>query len=311
MSNLDIIVRELQRVPGRKKHTATNIMICCPFHDDRTPSCGIYTVPNGRVPIGYFSCFGCGVRGGWNKLAARLGLQEIEYAHKITHSYKKELKLMEDHQVSMPYGVIYGERWRGIKGQLLKELGVVLGKDHHEKISCLYLPIRVNKRLVAVLKGRLKKKKFSPSYVVHDQIDQGIKNTGLFPYDYVKTMLSDNQYRHLILVEGSRDALRLIQCGIPALAILGTNMWSSHKQKLVTALCERYEVIPCVMMDSDKAGKKAQRSIVFDFKTKQQQVVQIKLWNWVARLNLKKLDGGSLPSSLIRSIRNLCLPLDQ
>ena len=61
-----------------------------------------------------------------------------------------------------------------------------------------------------------------------------------------------------MLVEGARDALRLLSKGIPALAILGTNNWSAKKLELLMLLEIDYIVL---MMDADQPGIDARKSI--------------------------------------------------
>lgn len=55
-------------------------MICCPFHDDRTPSM--------KLNEDYFYCFGCGVSGDVIDLAARLfGLSGYDAAKKLAADF--------------------------------------------------------------------------------------------------------------------------------------------------------------------------------------------------------------------------------
>ena len=55
-------------------------MICCPFHDDRTPSM--------KLNEDYFYCFGCGASGDVIDLAARLfGLSSYDAAKKLAADF--------------------------------------------------------------------------------------------------------------------------------------------------------------------------------------------------------------------------------
>ena len=55
-------------------------MVCCPFHDDRTPSM--------KLNEDYFYCFGCGASGDVIDLAARLfGLSGYEAAKKLAADF--------------------------------------------------------------------------------------------------------------------------------------------------------------------------------------------------------------------------------
>ena len=55
-------------------------MVCCPFHDDRTPSM--------KLNEDYFYCFGCGASGDVIDLAARLfGLSSYDAAKKLAADF--------------------------------------------------------------------------------------------------------------------------------------------------------------------------------------------------------------------------------
>ena len=58
----------------------------------------------------------------------------------------------------------------------------------------------------------------------------------LYPYDYIP----DN--KKILLVEGARDALNLIQYGVYALANLGTSTWSQAKIDLLVNLKPRKDL---------------------------------------------------------------------
>ena len=65
-------------------------------------------------------------------------------------------------------------------------------------------------------------------------------------------MLAKMKYRYVVLVEGPRDALRLIMAGIPALAVLGSQNINGKKLRLV----ERLDIeLLCWLPDNDAAGK--------------------------------------------------------
>lgn len=307
------ILREIDRISGPKKTTSSNVLIRCPFHADNNPSCGIYVVPNGKVPFGYFSCMGCGAKGSWNTLAQKLGLQTVTKAEErisetSTHDLeRKRRSMLGQSMVEMPLGIPFDdEQWRKIPGKLLRDIGVVISMDKREKIAALFIPIRVKNELLTVIKARLKTRKGSASYILMSE--EGVKERGLFPFDVVERLLQSGQYKYLTIVEGPRDALYLISQGIPAIAILGTQMYSSTKRSLILELCNKYDVLPLVMMDGDRlkngvrAGQEAQKRIVEDLEGFI-EVSQIKLWSHAKRLGLEELDPATLPRSMIRRIK--------
>lgn len=85
----------------------------------------------------------------------------------------------------------------------------------------------------------------------------------LFPWDFIR-----REFHHpkkVVLVEGQVDALSLINHGIPALAILGTNNWSTYKESMVVSA--GFDCI-MLMMDGDKSGRKAQKALYEALKPK-------------------------------------------
>ena len=309
------ILSEIDRIQGPKKHTNSNVLIRCPFHGDNSPSCGIYVVPGGKVPFGYFSCFGCGAKGPWNRLAEKLGLEKVTSAEERvseTSSHDLERKrrsMLGQATVELPLGVPFDEGyWRNIPGDLIREVGAIISMDKREKIAALFIPIYVKKSLLTIIKARLKPRKGSASYIVMSE--EGVKDKGLFPFDKVESMLMSKEYSYLTIVEGPRDALYLISQGIPALAILGTQMYSLMKRSLILELCNKYDVLPLVMMDGDRlkngvrAGQIAQKKIVEDLE-EFIEVSQIKLWAHAKRLGLDELDPATLPRSMIRRIKEM------
>ena len=313
-----IILGELGKI-REQKSTNSNINICCPFHSESHPSCGVYIIPNGKVPFGWFSCLGCGESGPWNKLAEKLNLQTVKQGdYKVDKASvsseerkrRKNALLGNSILVEMPYGIPFNDKtWRTIKGETIRQVGGILSLDTFTQETSLFFPLTIRGKLYSVLKAQLHKVKGQQSYILLDS--QSVKAHGIFPFDYVEAMLKTGKYTKFCLVEGPRDALRLIDRGIPALAILGTNMWSNTKKRLVLSLCTKYEVEPIVMMDGDplkkgkRPGTEAQKKIYSELAVSL-RVHQIKLWLYLKELGLEKLDPATLPGSMYRKIRALC-----
>lgn len=319
-----IILRALQSV----KHVVRghDIDICCPFHDENTPSCGVVVSPAAGKPIGTFYCFGCGTGGGWNKLAEKAGFETISKkdskVKKATFNKEEAAKLKAavlgktDKLVSTdskPYPFA-DKDWRGLNGDLIRALG---GKMITNKYGTpmLRLPVRLLGKHVTFIKARLKKREGFKSYIMDNSVST--KSKGLFPYDFVDKLLRKNQTwdgkplvcRVVFLVEGPRDALRLIEAGIPALALLGTHSWSEKKARYVKILCTMYDLHCVVMMDSDKAGMKAQKMVsetMKNFAPTHQIKLNVQAKKWAKENKLKEvpdLDPMGLPPKLFRRIR--------
>ncbi len=282
MRTEDVIKRELAKVKG-KKEQGSSVYICCPFHRERTPSFGINTDPNlvkkgKKVPLGFGHCFGCGGKGNWNEIAELLGLKKLknmrsdgtfkeEYVAPMSDKLKKELfdneggltlqDIEKEWGCVLSYPIEKTEEWRGYSGKLLKKIGCWVSVDEYDN-KCLLMPVKVNGEIVGAQKAlweKSKNKKYS-SYM--NYAGEWIRDVGLFPYDYTEKMLEKTGLRFVVLVEGARDALRLLSKGIPALAILGTNNWSNKKLELLTLLDIDYIVL---MMDADEPGVEARTAI--------------------------------------------------
>ncbi len=124
-------------------------------------------------------------------------------------------------------------------------------------------------------------------------------NKGLFPFDYsVKVMLEKN-VSTVVLVEGPRDALRLLKAGIPAMSILGTHSWSDSKRRLL----ERAGVTKIVLLfDGDEAGEAA-TELIYPTLIDRFEVVVIPLWVWAEKQGLDKEDPCSMPTFLVKKVR--------
>lgn len=278
----DLIRSELSTIKPRKEQ-GTNIYIKCPYHNERTPSFGVNIDPGSRkAPLGWGYCFGCGASKNWNQIAETLGLKKAKgmkkdgtFAQEYVAPMQKELRsqlleggtglTLEDLEREwgclLSYKIEKNEEWRGFSGKLLRKIGCYVSVDQYDN-KCLLMPVNVEGEMAGAQKALWEKpkKKSVSSYLNYG--GPWIKYQGLFPYDYVERMLEKTGLRYVVLVEGARDALRLIDKGIPALAILGTKNWSNQKRELVLSLNVNRVVI---MMDADDAGIKARESIEENF----------------------------------------------
>lgn len=250
------VLSQLDRYAGEIKRTSISSFILCPFHSERTPSGRISHGPDTRSP-GYFKCYGCGRTAKWDELAPILGLKPISWSKpeeqtalrivRRTDGEKGEIK-REIQLTSLPKG----KRWREIPTDLLRAIGCKKGHFYYPEEDVhgrpwVYMPVLVHKELVGYIRGALKKEADRPSYI--NSPGGWTKDYGLFPYDY--TAVLARKLRYVVLVEGQRDALRLLRMGIPALAILGTQSWGAKKSRLVELLDIDFAVL---LMDGDDAG---------------------------------------------------------
>jgi 5S rRNA maturation endonuclease (ribonuclease M5) len=308
-SSRELILEEIQSLPGPKKVNGVSVMVRCVFHQDKTPSLGIFTGNNGKIPLGFFSCFGCGAKGPWNKLARKAGLRRIKEWSNYTESAKDLLdttlskKLLgvdttTVQEVLKSFGDVADQPWpkqldwRGYSGKLISKLGGRLIDDAYNDM-CLFLPVSVNKKIVGGIKATMTKKKGRPSYI--NSKGDWTQTKGLFPYDHVKRMIYKNDLDYVILVEGPRDALRLVVAGLPALCVLGSRNFSVLKSLLVTSL----DIETCyVLTDNDDGGDLMAENVVPLMK-KRLTTKRIKLPKG------GKIDPGNMSEELLEKVKKI------
>lgn len=239
------------------------MFVCCPFHAEKTPSARIFVGQDTKNP-GYLKCYGCGGKGSWDEVAPVLGLKpykkgkpEAEYANlnilptsRVRASEGDENFIMEDMEmVELPRN----KKWRDIKTNLLIKMGAkiahIKAPDSGYVYTRLWLPVHINGELRGYIKARFRKHPTHPSYI--NAKGPWSRTHGLFPFDPAIELMRALGSRTIVLVEGQRDALRLIAAGIPAMCILGTQSWSPTKAKLLELAGVRRLVL---MMDGDCAG---------------------------------------------------------
>lgn len=286
------VLDQLQAYSGVKQMTPSHTFVCCPFHSEKTPSCRVFHADTTQVP-GYFKCYGCPAKGKWDDLADALGLvgfvhrkprdEFINLALLDTSSKGKVKKLVMDKMTfkDLPRNKL----WRSIKTNLLIDIGARIcivdksdvlnkwGKPIGVLKPAIWLPVYIRGKLQGYIKARFKKHETLLSYV--NASGSWSKTHGLFPFDYAVKMMHDKGLTTMAAVEGPRDALHLLQNGIPAVCILGTQSWTETKAKhLELAGVETLVTI----MDGDCAGKSATKLIV-DSSSTFFRVRAVKLWS--------------------------------
>ena len=308
MNRQELVVSELGRIyRGSMREGRDNVVILCPFHTDNSPSCSVNINPGARVPVGVYHCWSCGASGTWNKLAAKLGLAGFEDLDEVQETYMPRINVnllsadtmtMEDLAQEFGGGILYpfanNDEWRGIRGSVMNFIGARKMLAQGEGQTSALLPVAVN----GVLRGGIKasyggneKKK----YLYNG--GSWIADYGLFPFDTVKDMLRSNA--NLVLVEGPRDALRLIANDIPAIAILGANAWTEEKRDRIIAMARGL----VICMDGDDAGVRASNKVSRDLRRIGIPYKVMKLKTLSDRTG-SKVDPGNMPMRLLNSLKN-------
>lgn len=267
-----IIMDELQKVDGPKGSTNDSIQIVCPFHEDTDPSLGVFMGIGMAIPLGFYHCFGCGAKGHWNELADKLKLQKISGINnkiktvrevdsklaklksnlEVVNSTTQLTKLIKS--IGNPAHFPWSDdlEWRGFSGKFVRTLGGQYLSEPHRRSTELvcFFPVQIGKRYYGGFKAYLDKKGGRPSYI--NTGGDWTKTYGLFPYAYTEMMIKKYKLEYVVIVEGPRDAMRLIREGIPAISTLGARQFTREKLRLIMKLGVRHLF---TMPDSDNGGK--------------------------------------------------------
>tara|TARA_B100000214_G_scaffold375607_1_gene363332 strand:+ start:6648 stop:7700 length:1053 start_codon:yes stop_codon:yes gene_type:complete len=277
-SSYDIIFEELDKVEGPRGATADAIQIVCPFHSDTDPSLGVFMGIGLDIPLGFFHCFGCGAKGHWNELAEKLNLKKIsalngkikstKEANQKVERLKRKLGMVEstiDIKVLMksignPAYFPWSEDidWRGYPGKLIKQVGgYYLSEPHRsQKELVCFFPNKIDKRFYGGQKAYINKVKGRPSYLGME--GDWAKDYGIFPHNYTKELIKKYKLKYVVIVEGARDALRLLMNGIPAIAVLGAKQFTKEKLRFIIKMGVKHII---TMPDNDTGGKTMKRTI--------------------------------------------------
>jgi hypothetical protein len=247
MDKLAFVIEQLAHYAGAKKSLGSSTFIACPSHAEVTPSFRVFHSPTTRSP-GYGKCYGCGFHGAWDQWAAQAGLKPLgdsKPSERFSHQFIAELS--DEAPDSLVFSDLpENKRWRTIPTNLLIALGARMVTVYSTKY--VYLPVNVLGEERGYIKARLRKEEDKPSYV--NSKGRWGRDYGLFPFDYVM----GRSPVVIVLVEGQRDALRLIAHGIPAMSILGTQSWSAKKAALLDIAGVEHAILA---FDGDDAGKGA------------------------------------------------------
>lgn len=265
--NREIVIAELEKLGGWQKTANEYQMVCCPFHPDRTPSCGVYISFNQPDRIGNFNCLGCGEHGTWAVFAERTGLQKIkEWKNKNVHNANLVDAAVEENLLGSasltPKGVLAlmgvpesqpwptNMDWRGFPGSIVRKAGGYIAQDHYNNSVQVVFIVKYAGQVRGGVKAMFEKaRKGQTSYVT--MRGPWVSKYGLLFFDVARSIMEKTGYTFLILVEGPRDALRLLSNGIPAVAVLGAATMSKSKAMMVTSLGpDRVYVMP----DNDIGG---------------------------------------------------------
>lgn len=303
---LQFVRQQMARYSGVKKETGPRMMILCPFHSENTPSAFV-TVGDGKYSPGSFYCFACEKGHTWDKVAPLLGLEpftrqapSVRMAQDLQIDKGMNLLMSSDKFVRDEFKfspLPAGKKWRGISTDLLIKLGGRLARKWLEDYHCygkkfIHFPVQIGDQQVGYFLARLKKEEDKPSYLLaKSAASTWSKTHGLWPLNYSIQLMEELGSTSIVLVEGQRDALRLLSDRIPAVCIFGTQSWSVDKIKIL----EARGVDRCItFMDGDCAGLAATDRITESFERSQlMQYRALRLWEMKGSPWLKFKDQPS------------------
>lgn len=301
MPSVEQVREQLDRLSAHfdVKDKGNGIFIRCPWHaegNERTGSLRI-NLDESAASVGAFNCFGCPKKGPWRRLARKLGLRQFKHEYEsevvgVTDRWDDELLGSDpEEQVVLPKGFVWPaqQEWRGIKGGLLADLGGIHYLAPGIEVPSLFLPAYVHDKLVGGVRCLIEPDEY-PKIEKYKNTPGKWSSRNFFPYDYMRR----HKPKTIVLVEGPRDALNLIQHGVPALCNFGAyNSWSSKKVELVLDIDPELVVLG---FDPDKEGRRANRKI-------KRELLK---WLPVKKLKLPKgKDPGKLRESEISRLRRM------
>lgn len=270
MANPFVIERELKKLPARfgLQRVGNDFKIRCPDHaggNERTPSFIINGTNSSKFPIGSGHCFACGASyPSWKATLSRLyggeksTLSNADVMDLSFYDFTKDLEqifLSENIDIKEIQPELKATRpwddrnWRSIPSETMKAVGARLtfNPKYGERA---FIPCYIHKKLVGGIFANLKKNgKRNYFNTKGDWV-----NTILVFYDYVRKNFKG--LNTIVLVEGPRDALRLLSWGIPALALLGTaHAKNEYKYDLLSNFDNLENII--LAFDGDEAGRMA------------------------------------------------------
>lgn len=288
-------------LPGAKVRGEWAV-IRCPFHNDTNPSLSVKI----KAPhVGAFKCFSCGEKGNYSKLADKLGIDTAaaaptpdlypgEYESLFAYTENQDTKDITSltdltDRAARNLGISGESGWRGFPVEFLRD-------TVHAKVAdsrYLYFPVMVNGKEVGYIRAFVRKEAGRPSYL--NKKGSWARDSGLFLFDQALALQDgDVDSKIIILVEGPRDAMRLLRAGLPAVAILGTNNWSEQKLRRIL-LAGVEDIILC--MDGDEAGVRGAHTIAESCEG------MVRLHDFALHEWEGEYDPCNMPKNLLRRLR--------
>ena len=327
MDNSAFIQDQIRNIGGPKKPGPNSTFILCPFHSEKTPSARVFH------NNGFFKCYGCGASKPYSEWAHLLGLEKMGkngfpksgdipttpehrfldalFSEKKSLTNQRELELLPlDDPLAKRIGL--SRRWRGFSIDFLDSIGAKIAFDVDSRRHYVWLPVYVKTKLKGHILAQIKKptSKEIPSYL--NASGSWSLKYGLFPFDSAISLMREKNLSTIVVVEGPRDALRLLSLGYPAVSMLGTHSWTDVKSRTLEIAGVDQVVL---MLDGDKAGRLATRFLKTGKRTPTAEPTikplreffklrTVRLWNIDVSDDHSedKYDPGNLPEDMLCKI---------
>lgn len=226
------------------RYSGADLLVHClnPDHEDNNPSMRIDKFS------GKFGCFSCGYSGSiYQVFNIYRNLLDVRVAN-----LKEKIKKINKPKLYVPLGAeLFGEEYRGIKGETFKKFGAFTLPGHRDFDGRLVFPITDINDDIVCFQGRYLYSKVSPKYLVKPD------NTSLPLFPATPDIIDGS----IILVEGIFDMLNLHDKGLTnAVATFGVTL-TSKSDRLNINIKNRFSPFKMqgankifIMFDGDKAG---------------------------------------------------------
>lgn len=241
---------------SKRKVCESNIMFCCPMHEESTPSCSLKTSP----PYVWY-CFGCEASGNVTQLVAYvLGLRgEVQALQFLLREYavtevdkrpsldmdalleqrKQEHVITEEEVRKYTEQAHHYMRGRGLSEHTLKRYEIGFDSERREVV----FPVRTSAGRVRFLARRsVDSKRFHNASGVY-------KKDLVYGLYYI--LQSGRGFDEIWLTESAIDTLSCYQARLPAGAVLGRTLFKEQVQELMRAGIKHVHLF----FDNDTAGK--------------------------------------------------------
>lgn len=329
MNKSEFVRNELATLPLVDWSTQNQAKIICPFHDDTNPSLNVSLVRvdkgNGRgVAIGGFNCWSCKAHGPWNKLAAKLNLNqwtetvEKEAADLPSNAFKAleiDLGGIQNSNTEYEKPVTDGPwegPWRGLPGSFLRSVGAEMMWDNEYGEHRIYLPIHnAVGKLIGHVAARGEnsnipdKKKYLNSKNFNGRTNWYGLNWETHP-------------KAVVIVEGPFDMLRFRYHGLPAIANLGVQLRNEKDLSETVSTEKVMQIISkgcnkvVLALDADRAGREALAGFLASFDKHGVKVFDLNMSRYLKNPNDpdEKMDPGNCPLEVIDDLKSFLKTLE-